>query len=184
MRERVAQRDRAEEAVIVVRRRPARAVAHRIGDRGIVDRRRRRHTAVDRRRVDVRFERRTRLSTGLPGAVELIAQRKRTCTADHGQNFAGRRADRDEGALARADALGLTLRDAPVDGALRRTLHRRVHRGVDLQAAFKRRLRTELRFEQMRDVRGEVRILVRLQAGRTFVNEPQRPRKFRIFLVL
>ena len=40
-------------------------------------------TAVDRGRIDVRFERRTGLAPRLPRAIELVVERKRTGAADH-----------------------------------------------------------------------------------------------------
>ena len=173
LRQRVAQRDRPEETMVVVGRRPARAVAHRVGDRRVVDRRGRRQTAVDRRGVHVRFERGTGLTARLPSAIELVVERERARAADHRENLAGRGANRDQRALVRADALGLALRDAPIDRGLGRVLHRRIHRRVDLQPALEGRLGSELRFEQMRHVGREVRVTVRLQPGRTFPDQPQ-----------
>jgi len=53
--------------------------------------------------------------------------------ADHRENLARRRADRDERAFDARRSLGLGAIDPPGHGILRDVLHRRVERRIDLQ---------------------------------------------------
>ena len=54
----------------------------------------------------------------MPGAIELVVERKAACPADESQDLARRRPQRDERRLPGADAFDLCAPDAPIDRLL------------------------------------------------------------------
>ena len=102
---------------------------------------RRREALLERRRVDERLERRSRLPLRLRRAVEVALLE--VATADHRPDFAGSRIQRHERGLQRirfvvvlATLTLLDIGDAARDLGFGGLLHVEVNRRVDLQAAL------------------------------------------------